>query len=89
MRPIAFIFYFLYLIIYGSLVWAVIWQIKRYLLPNDGSKWVLRIFVIGSIAIAIVSLILFLYGIKSAFFQTIGCWNFRLFFYKFHTSYFV
>lgn len=55
----AFSVYLIFLIIYSFLGWAVIWQVKKYLLPNDASRWVLRTFVIGSVVFLAVSLIFF------------------------------
>ena len=59
MQLIVFGAYIIFLIIYISTILAIVWQVKKYLLPNDASRWVLRTFIIGSIILIIVSLILF------------------------------
>lgn len=52
------IFYVLFLAVYASLAGMALWHVKKYELPDDSSKWVGTIFVMGSIVMTIVSFVL-------------------------------
>lgn len=56
---IVFLVYLIFLLIYSSFVTMALWHIKKYALPDDASRWVIRIFVVGAASMVVVSMILF------------------------------
>ena len=59
LQLVAFVPYILFLLVYVFIAWAIVWQVNRYLLPNDASRWVLWIFIAGSVVLIAISLVLF------------------------------
>jgi hypothetical protein len=56
---VVLIIYIIFLICYLFFIWTILWHSKKYIPPNDASMWVIKMFIIGSALLIIISLILF------------------------------
>lgn len=60
MQIIASITYLIFIAVYIFLIVSIASQVKKYLLPNDSARLILKLFITGSAAIITISFILFL-----------------------------
>lgn len=79
---IAVIFNTLILIVYGSLVLAILYHYRKYSLPNDRYRWVINIFLIIVAIFFILSYLIIIFFIdwESLKLENLGNQNFSRFF---------
>ena len=51
--------FIIFLLVWASVVFAIYWQVNRYLPAHDTSVWTLRFFFIGGAVLVVASFVLF------------------------------
>jgi hypothetical protein len=58
MKIIFAIGHIVFLAIYATLTGALLWHYKKYSLPKDKARWIIGIFIVFSVILAITSTVL-------------------------------